>query len=395
VQSVYSVSDEDDARIHRAASLGRGELKIARCSVLGARALAAAILLHGVATAVAALASPSEQPGDLPLTQRRFLLGLGHHPAHKPGETPADLQKALIASVEVAARHSEVFSLWTMAPWPEEWAGFYARPSLEQRQAVLRQYAQRHLAPIFNLNFWTVVPEPGRGLALKLVLPADLPPETTMASAAFRQRWLAHVTRLAREFQPVFLSLGNEIDSFYHYGPAQARDFDHYATLVAESYDAIKAVSPRTRVLVIFRYEEMAAKKGFDLIKKFKKIDLFGFTTYPDLRKFPSPAAIPSDYYRPIADRVGPVPVAFTEIGWATVPGDAEGERHQAEFLRWFLRETRSLNLEMVIWPFLHDLAPPEKKAPRSSYLGLQDYYGQPKPAWSLWQKLAALPRGK
>jgi hypothetical protein len=36
-----------------------------------------------------------------------------------------------------------------------------------------------------------------------------------------------------------------------------------------------------------------------------------------------------------------------------------------------------------------------KKEAPRSSYLGLQDYYGQPKPAWSLWQKLAALPRGK
>ena len=55
-------------------------------------------------------------------------------------------------------------------------------------------------------------------------------------------------------------------------------------------------------------------------------------------------------------------PVAFTEIAWPTVPGDAQGEEHQAEFLRWFLQETKMMNLELVIWPFLHDLAPPEKK---------------------------------
>lgn len=352
----------------------------------------------GLAAGALAMGAVKARAADLPLTERGFLLGLGHHPAHRAGETSVDIQRAMIELVELAARHSSVFSLWPMTRgWPDEWEGFYARPSLEQRKAMLRMYAQRHLTPIFNVNFWSIFPEPGKGLALKLVLPADLPPETTMASAAFRQRWLAHVTRIAREFQPAYFSLGNEIDSFYHYGPAQRQDFDNYASLVAESFATIKAVSPQTRVMVIFRYEEMAAKNGFDVIKKFnpRKLDLFGFTTYPDLQKFRSPADIPRDHYRPIAERVGSVPVAFTEIGWATMPGDAEGEAHQAEFLRWFLCETKSLNVEMVIWPFLHDLAPPEKKARRSSYLGLCDYYGKAKPAWTLWQKLAALPQVK
>jgi hypothetical protein len=238
-----------------------------------------------------------------------------------------------------------------------------------------------------NINFWDIVPEPGKGLALKLVLPADLSPTTTMASPEFRQRWVAHVTRIVREFQPGYFSLGNEIDSFYHYGPAQQRDFDNYVTLVAESYTAIKTVSPQTRVLIIFRYEEMVARKGFDLIRKFDpgKMDLFGFTTYPDLQKFPSPAAIPRDYYGPIAERVGPKPVAFTEVAWPTIPGDSQGEEHQAGLLRWFLRETKTMNLELVVWPFLHDLAPAEKKADRSSYLGLRDYYGRPKQVWTVW----------
>lgn len=348
----------------------------------------------------AACAGPMSRSGgaaDLPLTERRFLLGLGHHPAHHPGETAGDLQRSLAESLDLAAQYSGVFSLWPMARWPEEWERFYARPSLDQRKAVLRMYAERHLIPIFNINFWDIFAEPGKGLVLKLVLPDDLPPTTTMANSEFRRRWVAHVTRIAHEFQPAYFSLGNEIDSFYHYGPAQQQDFDNYATLVAESFSAIKAVSPQTRVLIVFRYEEMAAKKGFDLIGKFdsKKIDLFGFTAYPDLQKFASPAAIPRDDYRPIAERAGQVPVAFTEMAWPTVPGDSPGEEHQAEFLRWFLQETKTMNLEMVIWPFLHDLAPPEKKAKRWAYLGLRDYYGRPKAAWSLWQKLAALPRVK
>jgi len=82
------------------------------------------------------------------------------------------------------------------------------------------------------------------------------------------------------------------------------------ATLVAESYGAIKAVSPQTRVLVIFRYEEMVARKGFDLIK--------------------------------------------SSIQRRSISSDSPRIR---------------------------------------TYLGLRDYYGRPKPAWSLWQKLAGLPR--
>jgi len=358
----------------------------------------AAVAGFGAGKLFGAESAPVAAQEALPITRRTFSLGLGHHPAHKAGETPQDLQQTMAAAVALAARNSEVFSVWTLKPWPEEWDGYYARPSVEKRKAYFELMAKHHrLTPIFNITFWTVAPERGKGLVLKLVVPPDLPASTTMADPAFRRRWLEHVLRIAREFRPAYFSLGNEIDSFYHYGPAQQHDFDNYATLVTESYDAVKAVSPQTRVMVIFRYEEMVARKGFDLIKKFdpKKMDLFGFTTYPDLQKFASPAAIPRDYYRPIAERVGQAPVAFTEIAWPTVPGDAQGETHQAEFLRWFLQETKTMNLEMVIWPFLHDLAPAEKKAIRSSYLGLFDYYGRPKQAWSLWQKLAALPRGK
>ncbi|MCX7886150.1 MAG: arabinogalactan endo-1,4-beta-galactosidase [Verrucomicrobiae bacterium] len=361
-------------------------------------ALAAAAASIGTEAAGSAATNGAATADALPLARRRFLLGLGHQPAHKSGETPGDVQRALADAVALAARHSELFSVWTLKPWPEEWDGYYAKPSLASRKAYFDLLSKHHrLAPLFNVNFWTIVPERGKGLVLKLVVPPDLPASITLADAAFRSRWLEHVTRVAREFQPPYFSLGNEVDSFYHYGPSQQRDFDHYVSLVAESYDAVKAVSPRTQVMVVFRYEEMAAKKGYDLLRKFdaNKLDLFGFTTYPDLQKFAGPSAIPPDYYRPILDRIGQKPAAFTEIGWATVPGDPKGETHQAEFLRWFLKETARLNLAMVMWPFLHDLASPEKKAKRSSYLGLRDYYGRPKPAWSLWQQLAALPRAK
>jgi arabinogalactan endo-1,4-beta-galactosidase len=251
-----------------------------------------------------------------------------------------------------------------------------------------------HLTPIFNVNFWTVVPKVGPGLVLELVVPPDLSASVTMADLGWRRRWVEHVTKVAREFQPAYFSLGNEIDSFYHYDQSKKQDFENYVSLVAESYDSIKQVAPKTRVMVIFRYEEMAAKHGFDLITKFNpvKLDIYGFTSYPDLQEFAKPADIPGHYYQPIRERVGNKSVAFTEIGWATRPGDPDGEQNQVDFLRWFLNETRDLNLEMVYWTFLHDLAPDEKKAARSSYLGLIDYYGRPKKAWGLWQKLAQLP---
>jgi len=338
-------------------------------------------------------ASKAEELGELPLTERTFLLGLGFHPAHKKGETPHDLQKALGEALALAGRNAELTSHWVVnSPWYEHWDKHYNRPSVNQRKAYFNLLAVHHdLKPILNFHFWNLFREPGRGLVLKLVVPPDLPSSTTLASGDFRRRWITEATRIAEAFKPAYLSLGNEIDSFYHYDDDKEKDFDNYVTLVAESYDAIKKVSPDTKVMVIFRYVEMNAKKGYYLIEKFdqEKIDVFGFTSYP---RFASPVDIPAGYYQPITERTGEVPVAFTEIGWETKPGDIGAQERQAKFLLWFLRETKGMKLEMVVWPFLHDLAPPNKKAPRSSNCGLIEYYGQPKPAWSIWQKLASLP---
>jgi len=329
----------------------------------------------------------------LPMARRTFLLGLGFHPAHREGETPADLQRALAEAMERAGRHAELTSHWVVdVPWYEQWEQHYTRPSLARRKAYFELLASRYgLRPIFNMNFWDLVRQPPRGVVLRLVVPPDLAAETTLASPAFRRRWIREARRIAAAFQPAYFSLGNEIDSFYHYSHSHKQQFDHYVSLVAETYDAVKQVSPQTRVMVVFRYVEMRARKGYDLVTKFdrKKIDLFGFTTYP---RFADPADIPDAYYRPIVDRVGKVPIAFTEIGWPTPPGDPKAPQRQADFLRWFLRQTEGMNVELIAWPFLHDLAAPDKPGPRSVHCGLIDYYGRPKPAWALWQKLSALP---
>jgi hypothetical protein len=145
---------------------------------------------------------PAAAQDSLPINTRTFLLGLSHHPAHRRGETPQDVQQAMGAAVSLAAQNSEVFSVWTLKDWYQEWEGYYAKPAVAQRKAYFDLMATHYrLMPIFNVNFWTLVPKPGRGLVLVLVAPPDLAGPVTLADREWRRRWLEHVTRVARERQ--------------------------------------------------------------------------------------------------------------------------------------------------------------------------------------------------
>lgn len=221
--------------------------------------------------------------------------------------------------------------------------------------------------------------------------------------AGFRQTAVA----IAETYRPPYLGLGVEVNRYYEFDPA---GFDSYLTAYAETYDAIKAVSPGTLVFPILQLEmtkgggylmgnSEAREPQWELLDRFgDRLDLAAFTTYPFL-DYASPADLPEDYYAEIAAHTSRQ-VAFTEIGWPSAPfanaPDSEyggSEVEQAAFVERFFELTASTKLDLALWSFPHDLGPSPASNPAMASISLRHNDGRPKPALAAWQaEQAQLP---
>ena len=216
-----------------------------------------------------------------------------------------------------------------------------------------------------------------------LLRPLDASTKTSYEDAA---------VAFASKYKPRFLGLGIEVNILYEKSPS---DFDEFVSFYSEVYDAVKAVSPDTKVFTVFQLEKMKGLGGglfggvnnasaaeLQLLQRFPKSDLIAFTTYPDLI-YKTPSEIPADYYSEISSRVSK-PIAFTEVGWHTAAspvGWESSEAEQAEFVTKFFELTKDLDKELVIWSFMYD---PAYEGPFGS-MGLRRSDGTPRPAWDAW----------
>jgi len=196
----------------------------------------------------------------------------------------------------------------------------------------------------------------------------------------------------AERYKPEYLGLGIEVNILYEKSPS---DFDSFVSLYSETYDAVKAVSPNTKVFTVFQLERMKGLQGglfggtnnpdnaqWQLLERFPKSDLVAFTTYPDLI-YKSPSEIPSDYYSEIAAHTSK-PIAFTEIGWHTAASPAgweSSESEQEEFVTRFFNLSSGLDKELLIWSFMYD---PDTAEPFNS-MGMRRSDGTARPAWDAW----------
>jgi hypothetical protein len=327
------------------------------------------------------------EDASLPISYRRFLVGVT--PTYRLNGT---LEEPYITAGSVA----EVMNLWLVnVPWYNT-TEYLEKP---ETQGLLWLINTSGLTPIFQLNFWTV-----QSGSVVLQIPPDMDNSTTsLGTSGLRQRWIEQAVNISRDYQPKYFCLGNEVDTYY-WNCSQA-DFDNYVSLFAETYDAIKAVSPKTKIFTVFRLLTIVSYDGWFLIEKFNKskIDLFGFTSYPYMLGYPDPPTyekpgdIPSDYYTRIMNYTGDVPLVFSEIGWTSselLRGGSEQE--QVEFLTWFLNHTRSMPLEIVSWLCLHDFLTIEEEtesyALPNHFAGLKYKNGTEKAVWSYWQALYNLP---
>jgi len=300
------------------------------------------ILLTLIVTFLLTACTPAEAPEqekvkhstyDLPITERSFYLGLVPTPITEPETTWDDI----IASYEETAEIAEIAMVWTDHGEVSQYE------KLKQNKVItgVRVYG---LIPVVTLNVATIVEVPEFGLRYALISPENI--EADLSNQEYREWWVSEARNIARDFQPEYMSLGNEINDYFHAYPEQ---LDDYLSLLEESYQAIKEESPDTKVMVVFSYTHLYELENYDLFNQFDEyVDLFGLTSYPH-KEFEFPDRIDSSYYSKINDYTDK-PIAFTEIGWIGP------EKEQAQFLVEFLELTQDMNLEMVNWLFLHEM---------------------------------------
>ena len=212
--------------------------------------------------------------------------------------------------------------------------------------------------------------------------------------AVNRAAYQAKAVEFVKKYQPPYFGVGVEIDTFYRKNP---NEFEDFVSLFNETYDAIKEVSPNTRVFTTFQLERTrglrggifggindTSKNNWALLDQFSRADLIAFTTYPGLI-YKDPVNVPADYYTSIR-KYTDKPIAFTEIGWSSSGGvkgwessEAEQQRFVAEFFGWTwgIKE----DLELAIWIHLY----PQTTAEPFGAMALYRADGTPKTTWGTW----------
>ncbi len=323
---------------------------------------------------------------ELPIGTRPFKIGVGPHPRNFPTPNWTEMMEGY----EMAGRWGEVTNYWDLVPWYEEEEKLVDNATTAATIQAL--YTDNGMVPVFQTNVWNILDRPGHGLGAWLEVPPDMDPDTNMSDPGFRTRWVDHVRNISAEWQPEYYCLGNEVNSYHGWDPENAVDFqDNLPSLMAESYTAIKEVSPDTKVVLTFRLLELYHYDNLDLLELFDDtmVDIIAFTSYPSRTgDYDTPADLPDDYYYRIVEHTGLIPLAIAELGWTTHAAFGGDEDEQAEFLLWFLEHTQDIPWEYVQWLELHDLRAEGASTTHAQSVGLRRNDGTPKPVWDLWTAL-------
>lgn len=277
-----------------------------------------------------------------------------------------------------AARYSEFVPVWGR---PTPFYNLAADLSGSWGQIFVQQLIRDNsMFPIINLSFI--------GSGVTLVTPPGME-SATLSDSSWRAVYKQAALDIVQAIRPRYLSLGNEVNKWYEkYGVNGPNGFLNYVSLYEEIYDAVKDLSPETKVFCIFAREVVAENREADLevLSLFNpsKMDLLLFTSYPYVLGKTSPALIPDDYYLKAAAYMPGKPFGFTEIAWPSLE-DFGGEQGQVNFLiqaTGRLTRDRGMNLYMFGWPWLHDLD-------ASDRVGLIQIDGTEKVGYETWKNIS------
>ena len=208
------------------------------------------------------------------------------------------------------------------------------------------------------------------------------------------------VVEFAKTYRPPFIFLANENSYYYEHDRS---DYYNFIDFYDEAYTAIKAVSPETMVGVVFNYEHIAGRGGFNqwdtpywealTAHDLARMDVVGVTLYPFLN-YATPEEVPDFYLDELINKIGDIPIAITETGW---PGDYDedvalaweaSDRAQVEFVNKLEGILSGKNVVVINWLFLHSFQRSEEYEMEWKTFGsisLYDDNGQKRPVYDLW----------
>lgn len=214
----------------------------------------------------------------------------------------------------------------------------------------------------------------------------------TLSDPQWQALYVESVVECVRVMKPAYVSTGNEVNRWFEaYGAQQGNlnGFQHFVTLHEKIYDAVKAVSPDTKVCCVFAREivdenreaNMSALSMFDA----HKLDMLLMTSYPyAVAGLNRPSDIPVDYYVEASSYLPGLEFGFSELGWSSLEAFG-GEESQAEFLvnvSSVLTRDRGIDLKMFGYCWLHDLDTEDS-------FGLISYDGVNRQAYEVWMQLS------
>lgn len=250
---------------------------------------------------------------------------------------PEATLESVLGHFETLGKHADFVLYQPNVPWEDFYEGIEGE---SQARTDIRN--QIILAERSGLDYVYVV-DPLNGLNRREFM--DLPQgwEPSFANPDVRTAFTNFTLWILREFNPRYLGLASEINTYFD---AHPEDADNYMSLYQDVYQQVKAEAPETQVFITFQWEDLnnlipfsaegreAYEINWDQVEAFEpNLDLWVISSYPFVI-FESAGKIPADYYTPLLSKTSK-PLAVAEGGYSSKPvGPFLGsEEDQVEYL--------------------------------------------------------------
>ncbi|HVM72362.1 MAG TPA: hypothetical protein VMT91_11440 [Anaerolineales bacterium] len=324
------------------------------------RPLLAGFLLL-ILAGLACSSSQAATPGPIP-TLAHSPFGLGRTVYGFFPSPPEVSVQSVIDTYKAIGQHGEVVLLQENIPWSD-----FAKGAEVASSSLTDIHNQYILAHQNGLDVIFVV-DPLNGLNRSQFQGLPFGWKASFANPQIRAAYTNFTMRIVREFQPRYLGLASEINS---YADAHPEDFPNFLSLYKTVYDQVKSEAPDTQIFVTFQWEELNAlipqvahgrtprQIDWEQVRIFEpRLDVWAISSYPFI-VYQGGADIPADYYTPLLTQTSK-PLAVAEGGYSSAPvGLTPGTtKDQVDYLNAIHTQIGGDRLAFWIYLLVNDLNP-------------------------------------